>query len=201
MAPHIFETKLAAFTPPLGPQPPNPAFYSPNQVTLQMREKVFSLTGDDFIVQTVDGLPICKVKGKLISLHGKKAFTDMAGQEIFDLKSKTLALFKSFTGTSPVGHNFEVKGHFSIGKSKSTCHFKNFSNGQEIELEIRGDWFDRSADIVYGGLPVAHISRSFVNVREIFGDKQTYFVSVAPNVDLSLIAALCVCLDEKENEK
>jgi uncharacterized protein YxjI len=173
MALHIFQTKLPAFTPPLGPQAPNPAFYSPNQVTLQLKEKVFSLTGDDFTVQTVDGFPVCKVKGKLISLHGKKVFTDMAGQELFELKSKTLALFKSFTATSAVGHNFEVKGHFSIGKSKSTCHFRNFANGQDIELEIRGDWFDRSAVISYNGATVATISRSFVNVREVFGDKQT----------------------------
>jgi hypothetical protein len=28
-----------------------------------------------------------------------------------------------------------------------------------------------------------------------------YFVEVAPNVDLTLIAAICVCLDERENEK
>jgi uncharacterized protein YxjI len=156
MALHIFQTKLPAFTPPLGPQAPNPAFYSPNQVTLQLKEKVFSLTGDDFTVQTVDGFPVCKVKGKLISLHGKKVFTDMAGQELFELKSKTLALFKSFTATSAVGHNF-----------------RNFANGQDIELEIRGDWFDRSAVISYNGATVATISRSFVNVREVFGDKQT----------------------------
>jgi len=40
-----------------------------------------------------------------------------------------------------------------------------------------------------------------VNVREVFGDKQSYFVTVAPGVDLTLIAAICVCLDERENEK
>jgi hypothetical protein len=28
-----------------------------------------------------------------------------------------------------------------------------------------------------------------------------YFVHVAPNVDLTMIAAVCVCLDEKENDK
>jgi hypothetical protein len=27
-----------------------------------------------------------------------------------------------------------------------------------------------------------------------------YFVAVAPNVDLSLIAAICISLDEKEND-
>ena len=64
-------------------------------------------------------------------------------------------------------------GHFSIGSSKSSIHFKNAADGQEVELNIKGDWFDRSADISFDGRPVAHISRSFFNVREIFGDKQT----------------------------
>lgn len=30
--------------------------------------------------------------------------------------------------------------------------------------------------------------------------RSQYFVTVAPNVDLSLIAAVCVSLDEKEND-
>lgn len=29
---------------------------------------------------------------------------------------------------------------------------------------------------------------------------EQYFVAVAPNVDLSLIACICACLDERENE-
>lgn len=28
-----------------------------------------------------------------------------------------------------------------------------------------------------------------------------YFVTIAPGVDMSLIAAICVALDERENEK
>jgi uncharacterized protein YxjI len=36
--------------------------------------------------------------------------------------------------------------------------------------------------------------------REVFFDQQTYAVMVAPGVDLALIAALCVCFDEKNNE-
>ncbi len=57
--------------------------------------------------------------------------------------------------------------------SKSTVHFKNASDGHDVELEVRGDWFDRSANITFGGQPVAHISRSFFNVREIFAAKDT----------------------------
>jgi len=88
-----------------------------------------------------------------------------------------------------------------VGSSKSEVHFTNASNHLPVVLHVKGDWFDRSANITFNDQPVAHISRSFVNVREVFGDKQSYFVTVAPGVDLTLIAAICVCLDERENEK
>ena len=61
--------------------------------------------------------------------------------------------------------------------SKSTVHFKNASDGLNVELEVKGDWWDRSASITFAGRPVAHISRSFFNVRQIFAEKQT--VSIA----------------------
>ncbi|KAK3116279.1 hypothetical protein LTR53_003531 [Teratosphaeriaceae sp. CCFEE 6253] len=195
MAPH-----LAPSTPALGPQPVSQHLYSPHQVTLIMREKVFSLSGDDFTIRTVDGLDVCKCKGKMVSARDSKKFTDTAGNELFTLKNKMLSIHKSFKGDSPHGNDFEVKGHFALMGSKSSVHFKNASDGQEVELEVKGDWFDRSAEITFAGRPVAVIGRSFFNVREIFGDKQSYQVTVAANVDLSLIAAICISLDEKENE-
>lgn len=99
------------------------------------------------------------------------------------------------------GHNFDIEGHFSIGSSKSTVKFVNAADRAPIELQVKGDWFDRSATIKLGERVVARIMRSFANAREIFASKQTYFVTVAPNVDLSLIAAICVAIDERENEK
>ncbi|TKA80401.1 hypothetical protein B0A55_01890 [Friedmanniomyces simplex] len=197
MAPH-----LSPCTPALGPQPVSAQLYSPNQTTLVMKEKVFSLTGDDFTVRTVDGLDICKCKGKMVSAHDSKKFTDTTGTELFTLKNKMLSLHKSFHGDSPHGrHDFAVKGHFKLVGSRSTVEFKNASDGTEVELEVKGDWMDRSAAITFAGREVAKISRSFFNVRELMGDKQTYQVTVAANVDLSLIAAICVSLDERETEE
>jgi hypothetical protein len=40
-------------------------------------------------------------------------------------------------------------------------------------MQVKGDWFDRSATITHNDRPVAHIQRSFMNVRQIFGEKQT----------------------------
>lgn len=106
-------------------------------------------------------------------MHQKKVFTDVQGNELFTLGKKTFALFTSFHGESPAGHDFEVKGNFSIGSSKSTITFKNAADGSPVELRLKGDWFDRSAHITFNDTPVASINRSFANTRQIFGDKQT----------------------------
>lgn len=52
-------------------------------------------------------------------------------------------------------------------------HFKNAADGQQVELDLKGDWFDRSAKITLNGAVVAEVARKFFNVREMFGDKQT----------------------------
>lgn len=61
---------LAPFHPPLGV---NQVFCNPHEQTLQMKEKVFSLSGDDFEVTTVSGLHLCRCKGKVLSLSGAKS--------------------------------------------------------------------------------------------------------------------------------
>jgi alkaline phosphatase D len=89
-----------------------------------------------------------------------------------------------------------------VGKSKSNAYFTNAFNGENVELIMHGNFFDTNADIVCAktGLPVARIERELFNARQFFGSKQTYFVTVAPNVDMAVIAALCICLDERRNE-
>jgi len=121
---------------------------------------------------------------------------------LFSLRTKHFSLHKSFYAEDAQEKVlFEVKRKFSIGSSKMIATFTNTSNKAPIELVVKGDWFDRSAKITMGDVVVATIGRSFFNMREIFGDQQTYYVTVAPNVDLAMMAAICVCLDERENEK
>ena len=67
---------------------------------------------------------------------------------------------------------------------------------------MKGNWSDRTADIVdeQTGQPVARISRKRFNGRHVFFDKDTYSVTVAVGVDMALIAGLCICFDEKNND-
>jgi uncharacterized protein YxjI len=68
---------------------------------------------------------------------------------------------------------------------------------------MKGNFFDTSADITdeaKGGIPVARIDRKILSGKDIFFGQQTYGVVVAPGVDMALIAAMCICLDEMQNE-
>lgn len=67
---------------------------------------------------------------------------------------------------------------------------------------MKGNFFDTKANITdeVTKVPVATIDRKWLNMREILAAQQTYIVTIAPNVDMALIAAMCICLDERQNE-
>jgi len=47
------------------------------------------------------------------------------------------------------------------------------SNNQPIELQLAGNWIERYCTITFNGMPVAQISRDFLNARQLLGDADT----------------------------
>jgi uncharacterized protein YxjI len=88
--------------------------------------------------------------------------------------------------------------------SKATASFTS-KGGQEETLVMKGNWRDKTADIVdenRGGAVVARIARksAFKSLRTFLTNQNEYGLIVAPGVDFALMAALCVCFDEFNNE-
>ncbi|KAI1495473.1 DUF567-domain-containing protein [Biscogniauxia marginata] len=190
MAP--YPTPMGVFTPYIARQ----------SETLVLKEKILSLSGDSFDVKTVDGRPIFKVEGSTLSLSSRKRILDTHGNHLFTIRKRLIALHSTYYAEDPKGNQvFELKGKFSIGSSKSVGTFTS-ANGKNEYLLMKGDFFDRKADITdeVTKQPVAHIDRKFFNMREILGGQQTYAVTVAPNVDMAIVVAMCICLDERRNE-
>lgn len=50
------------------------------------------------------------------------------------------------------------------------------------------------------GAVVARIDRKLLSGKDIFFGQQTYAVEIQPHYDAALVAAMCICLDEKNNE-
>jgi len=176
--------------------------------TLEIKEKSLSLSGDSFEICVVhpDGqrVPVFKVKGEAMSLSGRKHISDMQGNHLFDLRKEHISLRTTYYAEDGSGKKFlEVVSKFSFGGSKATVTFTNAA-GKAERLLMKGDFFSRSATIVDEAtkIPVANIARSFSGNlgREMFAGKQTYLVNIAPNVDMALVVAMCIALDER-NEK
>lgn len=104
-----------------------------------------------------------------------------------------------------------------------TCRCRTYTNpvtGQPEKLELRGDWLARRAEITLeNGQAVARIATQFLNKGQLIFGQQTYMLSVAPNgesilsilslkpicslgllVDVALMVAICICLDEYTTE-
>lgn len=163
-----------------------------------------SLSGDSFSIKTLAGRDILQVKGQTLSLSGRKMVMDMQGNHLFTIRKELFSWHKTYYAEDPQGKRFfDVVGKFSFGGSKSIGRFVNSVTQQQEELLMKGSFFDTSANItdVKTGQPVARIDRKMFNMREVFTNQQTYVVTVSQGVDMALIVAMCIALDESRNEK
>lgn len=182
-----------------------PQFFAQQPETIVLKEHVLSLTGDSFSIKLANGTPILQVEGKVMSISGRKKVSDMAGNHLFNIVKEHFHIHTTFAVEDPQGKKLmEVKSSFALLGSKATATFTSSQTGQEESLQMKGNWFDSSADITdnnQGGVVVARIDRKLLSGKDIFFGQQTYAVQIAPGVDMALIAAMCICLDEKNNEK
>jgi hypothetical protein len=82
--------------------------------TMVLREKVLSLTGDSFEIKLLNGTPILRVQGKLMSISGRKSVFDMAGNHLFDITRERFHIHTTFALEHPNGSKFmEVKSKFA----------------------------------------------------------------------------------------
>lgn len=144
-------------------------YMSPQPTIMVMKERV-SFSGDDFTVHTTAGNPVLRVDGKAFSLSQQKKFYSPSNELLFVLKHHKFSLFKSTYLESPGGEVVaELEGraryvpvfrisdkilrltlYSSFGKAKIDVSFTNtcVDPPQPVVLEVRGQFFDRSADIL-----------------------------------------------------
>lgn len=168
-----------------------------------MKEKVWALATDNFHIHDENNVELLQCKAKVFSLHNQKYFYDMQGNELWSLKHKPFSIPRQYYGEGPNGKEvFHVQGHWHLGGARMTVSFTNTaSNNESIELQLSGNWIDRYCTITWKDQPVAQITRDFLNARQILGDADTYYVTIAPGMDIALIASLCVMFDERDESR
>ncbi|KAM7196208.1 Tubby C-terminal-like domain containing protein [Rhypophila sp. PSN 637] len=178
-------------------------YFARQTEVIVLREKVMSLTGDSFEIKMQNGHPLFRVEGKVLSISGRKTLTDMSGRKLFDIVKEHLHIHTTFAVEDASGRKImTVKSGFALLGSKATATFTTPRTGQQEVLKMKGNWFDSAADIVDEriGAVVGRIDRKLLSGRDLLFGQQTYALTVAPNVDMALMVALCICMDEKNNE-
>ncbi|KAF4956506.1 hypothetical protein FGADI_3785 [Fusarium gaditjirri] len=179
-----------------------PAYITTQEETLIVRERTLSLSGDDFNIRHANGQLIFRVEGQVMSVSRRKRVYDMRGNHLFSIVKELFHIHTTYALENPQGMKFmEVKSNFRMFGSKAKATFNSIDGSAEV-LQMNGSWLDFAAHIVdrITGNVVARIDRRF-NGRDLLLGRQTYALVVSPHVDMALMAAMCICLDEKNNER
>lgn len=139
--------------------------------------------------------PIYSLSKKLMSIH-----TAYVAEEPFEHKATYFTITKSGSkGNRSLVVTFENVAAGGLATSAATTGVTTAgttgvagtttapasTRGVKAQLELRGDWIGKEAEIHYLGTPVARIARSFTNGLM---DKDTYHISVAAHVDAASCA-------------
>ncbi|KAH8815594.1 tubby C-terminal-like domain-containing protein [Xylogone sp. PMI_703] len=179
----------------------NPNFCVNREVTLVLRDNLFSLH-DSYVIGDDRGSYILGCKSRPLAFGHRKEFFDKRGRYLFSLRERPMTMMETFYAQDANGTEFlEVKSKWHLGDTRITATFLNTSTHRLTELAVKGDWHTRKATITLGSAVVAQISRRRPRSSGHLVAEPNYFVTVAPNVDLSLVAAVCISLDEKEKEE
>lgn len=90
----------------------------------------------------------------------------------------------------------------TVTGAKSTASFTSKQTGQNEILALKGNWVDSHAEITNKstGAVVARIDRNIFKGRDWFGGASTYALIVAPGVDMAIMCAICIALDEVKED-
>ena len=81
-----------------------------------------------------------------------------------------------------------------------TTTFTNSVDGAHAALGMTASYYSRHVDITAGDKVVAHLFRDFYTSKDLFKGKRTYYVSVAPGMDMALAVGITLYVHERVNE-
>ena len=151
----------------------------------QLLEKIFAI-GEDFWIENERGEQAYKVDGAAFSLRHRFVLQDPAGNDILEAESKLLSLQPTV--------NIEKHGQPYATVSKELFTFLHQT--YDIALvdgtvyKANGDITNHEYAVTGTAGQVAQMSRAWFSIRDSYG------VAVAPGVEVPLMLAAAVCIEE-----
>ncbi|CAN6203455.1 unnamed protein product [Urochloa humidicola] len=206
LAPYRGEHPSAPAPPPLAVV--SPQFCAPRTVPLTVTKKAMSFSGGDFTVTDAGGAVVLRVEGVSFSVRSRRVLHDAAGRPILTMERKVFSMrdaWKVFRGDSTNSRDllFTVKRTSIFQLKTSMGVFLAGNTAEQVcDFKIKGSYFERTCAFYLGNSSrtmIAQMKRKFTVSNVLLG-KDTFNVTVFPNVDYVFIAALVVILDEVHRE-
>nr|XP_043638510.1 protein LURP-one-related 15-like [Erigeron canadensis] len=186
----------------------SPQFVCPHPFDMLSGKKLLALSDGNFGVTDVNGNLIFKVKGKLLSVHGKRLLVDAVGNRILTFHKKLTSARKRWQcfrgdGTDSRDHLFTAKLSNRTQFKTSLDVFLASNRNQDVaDFKVKGNWFEKRCTVFAGESTtvIAEMSKK-LNVQNIAFGVDTYTITVYPNVDYAFIVAIMAILNEICEEK
>lgn len=186
-----------------------PQFITTEPQTLVLSERLPSIS-DPFDVRNLAGEIVLSIRPETLrpdnnnnsTRSQRKHVYDSQGNALFTIRRDNVSLPRTYYGEDPVGHKvleIQNKATFS-SRSKAEAYFTNFVSNGPAKLCLEGTSKQMTIKDLASGVEAARINRDLWSGQNISGHADKYHVYVAAGVDMSLIVAMCLCLDERKSD-
>jgi len=175
-------------------------------ITLLLREKVMSISGDDYTIKDINDVSYFKCSGKTFNLKDKKILSDINGKPLLNIKNNKIISLKKkmyiYAGEDDTKTLAVIRPNSALIIRKCSVEFFNKATGKNEELIMKTDLLGNSCGIFYGENEklICNIHRK-INAKLALFAKDTYYVEIASGVDVALMLSLGICFDELKNDK
>ncbi|KAF8731827.1 hypothetical protein HU200_015768 [Digitaria exilis] len=185
----------------------SPKFCAPDVVSLTVRRKVMSITGGELTVTDAYGAVVLQVKRSVLSVRSnRRILIGAARQPILSIHEKVLSMhptWEVFRGDSSSSSDllFTAKRCTFLKLRTEMNIFLAGNTAQQVcDFKMKGSYFDRNCAIYLGNsnTMIAQITRKYT-VSDVLVGKDTFNITVFPDVDHVFVAALVVVLDQVHN--
>ncbi|KAI3912634.1 hypothetical protein MKW92_028859 [Papaver armeniacum] len=189
----------------------SPHYCAPYPVDLTIVRKVLKLTHDNYDVFDVNGNIVFTIKDEMTFLHHHRVLRDPAGVPIVTVYEKIKSMhrrFNVFKGDSKDMKDlvFTAKqSHMIQWTTKLDVFLASDTKKDVCDFKVKGNWLERSCTI-YAGEPgdkdedgassrvIAQMKKKHTVDSVVLG-KDTFNVTVYPNIDYAFVIALITVLD------
>jgi len=181
----------------------DPRFVFRTPVTLILREKIFSFSGDDFSIKDVNDVEYFRCKGKAFSIRDKKILYDLYQKPILNIQHKIFTMkgnIKIYADNEDTKVLATINKKSFISVKKYIVEFYNQATERNEYFDMKCDFFSFTCGIFYGhekeGAPMVCKITKKLDAKLVFTTQENYYVQIAPGVDAALMVAIAICFEE-----